>query len=120
VRRIAGILLVGIVAAGCAPPDREIRLARLDAERRALEATFDGLEDRLLVNQARVRFWQEMRERHESASAIACASLDQHASEMAMRGILRSTSSLDRKRVAAASADASERVPVHGGQGGGD
>jgi hypothetical protein len=116
-RRIAGILLVGIVAAGCTPPDRDIRLARLDAERRTLEATFDRLEDRLLVNQARVRFWQEMRERHESASAIACASLDQHATEMAMRGI-RSTSSLDRKRVAAASRDASERVHGYDGQGG--
>lgn len=117
-RRIAGILLVGIVAVACTSPDREIRLARLDAERRNLETTFDQLEDRLLVNQARVRFWQEMRERHESASAIACASLDQHATEMAMRGILRSTSTLDRKRVAVASPGASERVSVYAGRGG--
>jgi len=42
--------------------------ARLLSERRDLEATFDHLEDRLIVNQARVRFWREMRERHDVVS----------------------------------------------------
>jgi hypothetical protein len=72
------------------------------AERRNLEVTFDALEDRLLVNQARVRFWREMRERHESATAIACASLEEHAYAMARRQ-LPERSSLHRARVASAS-----------------
>jgi hypothetical protein len=71
--------------AGCAPRDADVRLARLEAERRNLEQTLDRLEDRLLVNQARVRLWKELRERHESVSAVACASLEQHAEEIARR-----------------------------------
>jgi hypothetical protein len=105
------IVLAGAVVIACAPSDRDIRIARLETERRSLEATFDHLEDRLLVNQARVRFWQEMRDRHESVSAIACVSLDRHAEQMAARSIERGRSSLHRSRVAAAPATA-RRVPA--------
>ena len=85
---IAAMTIAAAAAAGgCAPPDAELRRARLDAERRNLEATLDALEDRLLVNQARVRLWKELRARHESVSAVACASLDQHAEEMARRQV---------------------------------
>lgn len=59
--------------------------ARLAAEKRNLAATFDGLEDRLVSSRHRVRFWHEMRMRHESVSAIACASQEGHAQEMAKR-----------------------------------
>jgi hypothetical protein len=104
-------MLAAAVAIACAPSDRDVRLERLEAERRSLVATFDHLEDRLVVNQARVRFWQEMRERHESVSAIACASLEQHAGEMASRGVLLQHSSLHRSRVASARSPA-ERVPA--------
>jgi hypothetical protein len=109
--RALRILLTAAVAIACAPSDRAVRIERLETERRNLEATFDHLEDRLLVNQARVRFWQEMRERHESVSAIACASLDEHAEEMALRRIVPEPSSLHRSRVAAVSPSA-ERVPA--------
>lgn len=76
---------VSLLAACGGSKELEVQRARLLAERHALEATFDHLEDRLLVNQARVRFWQEMRERHEGVTAVACTSLEQHALEIARR-----------------------------------
>ncbi len=94
-------MLLATVGLACAPKDRGVRLERLAVERRGLEVTFDQLEDRLLANQARVRLWQEMRTRHESIAAVACASLDEHATEMAVREE-RLQSSLHRARVAAA------------------
>jgi hypothetical protein len=112
--RALPIVVAAALAIACAPRDRHIRLERLDAERRNLEATFDRLEDRLTASQARVRFWQEMRSRHESVSAIACASLDQHADDMA-RAPDAPHSSLHRSRVAAAtpgSTRPSVRVPA--------
>jgi hypothetical protein len=100
-----------VLAAGCAPRDAEVRLARVAAEKRNLEATFDRLEDRLLVNQARVRFWREMRDRHESVAAIACASLEEHATEMASR--MPPHSSLHRARIASATSEAAPaRAPA--------
>jgi hypothetical protein len=116
------IVLAAAAALACAPPDREIRLERLAAERRAIEATFDHLEERLTVNQARVRFWQEMKERHESVSAIACVVQDEHLQDMAARLLPPPRSSLHRARVAAAPRDAGAgRVPAAaGGMGGGN
>ncbi len=81
--RALPFVLAATFAVGCAPRDREVRLGRLAVERRVLDATIDRLEERLIVNQARVRFWNEMRSRHESVSAIACAGLEDHAEEMA-------------------------------------
>ncbi len=114
-------MLAAVLALACAPKDREIRLERLAAERRALEKTFDHLEDRLVVNQARVRFWTEMRERHESVSAIACAVQDEHADAMALHALPPSPSSLVHARVAAAPASlVPRRVPASsGGSAGG-
>jgi hypothetical protein len=84
-RTLALLAAVSLVAA-CGPSkELELTRAQLLAERRDLEATFDHLEDRLIVNQARVRFWTEMRERHEGVAAIACTSLEQHAEEIARR-----------------------------------
>jgi hypothetical protein len=82
---VAPLVVALLAAPGCAPSDLEVHRARLAAERRNLEQTLDVLEDRLLVNQARVRQWQDLKSRHESVSAVACASLDQHAEEMARR-----------------------------------
>lgn len=104
-------VIAALLAAGCAPRDAEVRLARVAAERRSLEATFDELEDRLLVNQARVRFWREMRDRHESVTAIACASQEEHASEMALHKTAPARSSLHRARMAAA-APAADPAPA--------
>lgn len=99
--RTLSLVLAAMAGLACAPKDRDVRLERLAAERRGLEATFDRLEERLLANQARVRFWREMRRRHESVSAVACASLEEHAFEMASRAESQ-RSSLHRARVAAA------------------
>ncbi len=110
--RALPFVLAAVAAMACAPRGRDVRLERLAAERRSLEATFDHLEDRLLVNQSRVRFWQEMRSRHESVAAVACASLQEHAQEMASRELPR-PSSLHTARVAAAApARAQARAPA--------
>jgi hypothetical protein len=98
------LAIAAVVATGCRPKDADVRLARVAAEKRNLEATFDRLEDRLLANQARVRLWREMRDRHESVSAIACVSQQEHAQEMAANSVApeRPARSLHRARVATA------------------
>src|SRR5512138_908201 len=57
---------------------------RRDAERRTMDEQLDRLEERLLADQARVHFWQQMRERHESVSAVACVNLGRHAEGIAL------------------------------------
>jgi hypothetical protein len=82
--RTLTVLVAAALFVACAPSkELDVQRARLAAERRNLEATLDGLEDRLVVNQGRVRFWREMRDRHESVSAVACASLDRHVEDIA-------------------------------------
>ena len=63
-----------------------MRLERLAQERAALERSLDDLGARLLVGQARVRFWDEMRERHSTVSAVACEVQGRHADAMAAHG----------------------------------
>lgn len=77
------LALAALLALACGSRAPDPRLARLEAERRALEAQLDALEERLLADQARVRFWRELRERHEGVTAIACASQEGHAEQMA-------------------------------------
>lgn len=113
-RALLPSIAVALLCAACGASDADARRARLGAERRALEATLDHLEDRLIVNQARVRFWKEMQSRHESVTAVACTSQEEHAIEMARHvlpgeparraGRRASTdrASIDRARVAAA------------------
>jgi hypothetical protein len=106
VRSIPILLAVAALAtaAGCSARDREVRLARVAGEKKNLEATFDRLEDRLLADQARVRYWREMKDRHESVSAIACAVQDEHEKGMALHALPSEVpSSLHRAKVAAAS-----------------
>jgi hypothetical protein len=73
-----------VLLAGCGRDALEAHRQRWAAERRGLESTLDALEERLLTDQARVRFWQEMKSRHESVTAVACTSLDQHSAGMAL------------------------------------
>lgn len=83
-----GLVLLVLAVAACRigpPADREARLARLAAEQRQLMDSLDDLQARLIVDRQRVRFWQEMRERHASISAIACTSQEAHAVAMAER-----------------------------------
>jgi len=85
VRATPFLLLATLALAACGGPrDADVRIARARAETRMLSANLDRLEDRLLASQARVHLWQEMRQRHESVSAIACVSQEEHAAEMAM------------------------------------
>lgn len=102
--RVIPVMVAVTVAAGCAPRDRDVRLARVAAEGRNLEASLDRLEERLLATQARVRLWRELRERHESVSGIACASQEEHAAGMALHTLPPGPehSSLHHARVAAA------------------
>ncbi len=99
-RAMPYVLAAAAALACSAPKDRDVRLARLASERRSLDASLEELEVRLAVDQARVRFWQEIRDRHESVSAVACASQDEHAEEMAKHA-LPERSSLHQARVAA-------------------
>lgn len=64
--------LLAMAVLACAPADRDLRLARLAAEERALLAQLDTVEERLVVNHSRLRFWQATRER-STAAAGACA-----------------------------------------------
>lgn len=81
--RATPFLLIGSLAlVACGPGDREVRIARARAETRMLAASLDRLEQRLLATQSRVHLWQELRDRHESVSAIACASQTEHAVAM--------------------------------------
>ncbi len=75
----------------------EAERQRWAVQRRGLEDELDHLEERLLADQARVRFWQQMRERHESVSAVACTNLGRHA-----EGIARFDESQRQKRDALA------------------
>jgi hypothetical protein len=85
VKRSVFIIAV-LVLAGCGGGSAalEAHRERWAAERRALEEGFDQLEERLLTDQARVHFWLEMRDRHESVSAVACTNLERHADGIAL------------------------------------
>ncbi len=78
------ILFVGLVSLGCAPRDEEVRLRRLKVDQQTLLSQIERLEERMMASQARVRFWREMRERHQSATAVACANLEGHAESVAL------------------------------------
>jgi hypothetical protein len=84
---LKGIVLTAVFAcAACVGrpgADREVRLQRLESDHKALVAQLEDLQARLLVDADRVRFWEDMRDRHESVSAIACTSQDAHAIAMA-------------------------------------
>ncbi|MFL5272230.1 MAG: hypothetical protein ACJ79E_09250 [Anaeromyxobacteraceae bacterium] len=79
-------IIAVLVLAGCGGERAalEAHRERWAAERRSLEDAFDQLEERLLTDQARVHFWNEMRDRHESVSAVACTNLDRHADGIAL------------------------------------
>lgn len=75
---------LGLLAAGCVSAPAQA-LAELKADQQKAEelsARLGQLEHRLLGTQARVRHWQELKERHEQVSALACANLSEHAEQM--------------------------------------
>jgi hypothetical protein len=85
-KRTAFIIAVAVLAlAGCGERGvLEAKRQRWAVEQRALDETLDQLEERLLGDQARVHFWQEMRDRHEGVTAVACTSLEHHADGIAL------------------------------------
>jgi hypothetical protein len=82
-RSLLAAMLVCAACAGRVAGDGDVRRQRLEADHRALMAQLDDLQARLLVDAERVRFWDEMRDRHASVSAIACTSQETHAIAMA-------------------------------------
>jgi hypothetical protein len=82
------VAIAAVAIAACAPRDREVRLARVQSEGLALRARLDELHVRLLADQARVRYWEETRGRHQGVAAVACSNLDAHALAMARRQLL--------------------------------
>lgn len=75
------------------------------ADSESLASSIARLEERLLADQARVRFWAEMRTRHEDVSAVACANLGDHAVAMERNAARFQVRVADqrRRRVASAS-----------------
>jgi hypothetical protein len=74
-----------LVLAGCGGRRAvESQRQRAALERRGLEESLDQIGERLLADQARVHFWGEMRDRHESVTAVACTNLDRHADGIAL------------------------------------
>ncbi len=55
----------------------------------------------MVAGQARVRFWREMRQRHQSVTAVACRNLDSHAESMAMLARQHEEGPLRPRRLAA-------------------
>ena len=77
-------LLVAPLASGCFEPSAEAkaRLEQIKLEGRSFDAQLDAVEDRLLGNQTRVSIWQELGQRHQEVSALACANVVKHTDEM--------------------------------------
>lgn len=81
--RVALIAAALVLAACGRDAALELKRQRWAAERRGLDENLDRLEERMLSDQARVRFWQDMRARHESVTAVACENLERHADGIA-------------------------------------
>lgn len=82
----AGLLLAAIAVAmtGCFSPPPEA-LARLEATRAAekeMQASLDMVEERLLGNQATLKLWAEMKDRHQHVSELACKNHSAHFDAM--------------------------------------
>jgi hypothetical protein len=73
-----------------------------DAAGPALTAQVEALEERLLADRARVRFWRELQARHEGVTAVTCANLAAHADAMARADVRRVPAEPRRRRLAVA------------------
>lgn len=78
---LAALCLGGV---GCFGPseEAEARLQATKADGEALINKFDGLEERFVGNQANVKFYAELKSRHETVSAVACGNNDAHYNAM--------------------------------------
>jgi len=113
-RAWAVVLAVAAVALqGCGARDAEVRRLRGAAEHRSLAASLDRMEERLVASKARVAFWQEMRDRHESVSAIACGAQERQAEEMAQHDVDADAPDLEVGPARMARWTPTERPPAH-------
>ncbi len=71
---MAGV--VAVVLSGCFgdPPDAARRLLEVKEETAALDQQLSTMEERLLGNQANVKLWGELRERHGQITEVTCKS----------------------------------------------
>jgi hypothetical protein len=76
--------LLWLVGSGCAqaPKDGKARLEELNRQGLEMSVALDVVEERLLGAQANLQLWQEIAQRHQNVSAIACENLSNHASGM--------------------------------------
>jgi hypothetical protein len=81
-----GLFVTGWLTSGCMmmpPEDAQERLEALRTEQERMTAALDTVETRLLWSQSQVRFWQEMKWRHQQVSALQCRVSEQHLQGMA-------------------------------------
>lgn len=79
-RQAVGAIVLMTGLSGCfdAPPEVKERLAATRAQGADMDAALDGIEERLLGNQASVKLWTEMAWRHKRVSALACENAAGH------------------------------------------
>ncbi len=83
-RSVKLVLALLLAASACRRSEFVEQIRRqAEVDRREFDERLDALEARLLMDQARVRFWRELKERHQVVSAIACRNLDGHARDIA-------------------------------------
>ncbi|BDG09736.1 hypothetical protein [Anaeromyxobacter paludicola] len=90
------------------PAEAAGALARDAEDGRRLGAQVAALQERLLADGARVRFWRELQARHEGVTSVTCANLASHAEAMA-RGEGRRRAVEPRRRLATAKFEPSAR-----------
>lgn len=81
-RWIPLVLLLATAAACGLNPAVERQRSRLELEQQARMETLQRIEARLLDARARSREWEELRNRHEQVSAIACENVAEHVAGM--------------------------------------
>jgi hypothetical protein len=91
-----------------------VERADVAAELAALAAELDRIEERLLVAQGRIGFWDEMRTRHVDVSAVACENLAEHALALERREARQVAQLADAQRRRLARAPAAKVVAAGG------
>lgn len=73
--------LTGCLSGGYSADERS-RLVAMEADGKALSASADALEERLMGSQAALEMWSELGRRHQSVSAMACNNQTAHWQSM--------------------------------------
>ncbi|MBI3184484.1 MAG: hypothetical protein HYZ28_20300 [Myxococcales bacterium] len=83
-QRGLGVAVGAWLLSACFEPPQEAvqRLTEVERQGAEMDRALDALEDRLLAGRAKVSHWQELSERHQSVSALACQSQEEHLQQM--------------------------------------